>query len=266
MRHLRSALATKLGPTGFYLARRFVTLLRYYGGRIYDRDLLFVRQLAAHPLLIDVGANAGQSALCMAMLRADARIVSFEANARNVRDLAFVRRILGDRYSYHHIGLSDRNGSATLHVPVVGRTPVPGESSFLSQFDSSTEDRIGRITSVVAQRVSLRTLDSFQLRPAFVKIDVQGHELEVLRGMAATLVGCRPVLLLEMSFQFPDIREYLRTLDYVLCQYDHASGGLIPCERPEGINYFAAPHEHHALAGRAVQATNSQAVLSQGGA
>ena len=100
-----------------------VVLLRYYGRVIYDRDLLFVRHLGPQPLLIDVGANAGQSALCMAMLRPDARIISFEANADNITDLAFVRRILGARYTYHHIGLSDRNGSAVLKVPVVGRTP-----------------------------------------------------------------------------------------------------------------------------------------------
>lgn len=141
----RPALIRLLGPRGFFLTRRIVLLLRYYGHITYDRDLLFVRHLPPHPVLIDVGANAGQSALCLAMLRPDARIISFEANADNIEDLAFVRRILGDRYTYHHTGLSDRNGSAVLKVPIVGRTPVPGESSLLNQFDSAIEGRIGKI-------------------------------------------------------------------------------------------------------------------------
>ena len=156
---LRHALARALGPTAFYPARRMVVLFRYYGRIIYDRDLLFVRHLRPQPLLIDVGANAGQSALCMAMLRPDARIISFEANADNISDLAFVRRILGARYSYHHIGLSDRSGSALLRVPVVGRTPVSGESSFLKEFDSSIERRIGAITKIVEQEVNLETFE-----------------------------------------------------------------------------------------------------------
>jgi FkbM family methyltransferase len=156
MSRLRSGLIYKLGPTAFYLSRRIVVLLRYYGKIIYDHDLLFVRRLAPHLLLIDVGANAGQSALCMAMLRPDARIGSFEANADNIRDLAFVRRLLGDRYTYHHVGLSDRSGSAILNVPVVGRTPIPGESSFLDRFDSSVEDRIGKISRLVAQEVEFK--------------------------------------------------------------------------------------------------------------
>jgi FkbM family methyltransferase len=238
---LRHALTRSLGPTAFFLARRVIVLLRFYARVVYDPDLLFVRYLAPRPLLIDVGANAGQSALCMAMLRPDAGIVSFEANADNVRDLAFVRRILGNRYVYHHIGLSDRNGSAVLKVPVVGRTPVPGESSFIDEFDSSIESRIGKISRVVGQEVRLKTFDSFGLRPAFVKIDVQGHELEVLRGMAATLAACKPVLLLERGFRLEEIRDYLSASGYELCQFDRKQGLLVPCDLPEGKNYFAVP-------------------------
>jgi FkbM family methyltransferase len=243
---LRHALARALGPATFYLARRMVVLFRYYGRVIDDRDLLFVRHLGPQPLLIDVGANAGQSALCMAMLRPDARIISFEANADNITDLAFVRRILGARYTYHHVGLSDRKGSAVLKVPVVGRTPVPGESS-LEEFDSSIEDRIGKISKITRQEVTLERFDSFKLRPAFVKIDVQGHELEVVQGMAATLSACRPVLLLEKGLRFREIQDYLSELGYGLCAFDQERDQLVPSGSPEGLNYFAVPREPRAL-------------------
>jgi FkbM family methyltransferase len=243
---LRHALAGAIGPATFYVARRMVVLFRYYGRIIYDHDLLFVRHLGPEPLLIDVGANAGQSALCMAMLRPDARIISFEANADNITDLAFVRRILGARYTYHHVGLSDRTGSAVLKVPVVGRTPVLGESS-LEEFDGSIEDRIGKITKLARQEVALETFDSFNLRPTFVKIDVQGHELEVVQGMAATLSTCRPVLLLEKGFRFHEIQVYLSDLGYELCGFDQERDQLRPSKSPEGLNYFAVPRDQRAL-------------------
>lgn len=232
-----------LGPAMFYAARRVVVLLRYYGRIVYDRDLLFVRQLPPRPLLIDVGANAGQSALSMALVRPDARIVSFEPNAGNVKDLAIVRRILGDRYSYHHVGLSNHNGTAVLNVPWVGRTPVPGESSFLEAFDESTERRIGKIAGVRAQEVEVRTFDSYGLRPDFIKIDVQGHELEVLHGMAATIAACQPILMLERGFHFQAIRDHLRTLGYVFGQMDQETGRLIRSDAPKGVNYFATPND-----------------------
>jgi FkbM family methyltransferase len=243
----RHALAHSLGPAAFYFVRRMVLLFRYYARVIYDRDLLYIRHLGPQPLLIDVGANAGQSALCMAMLRPDARIVSFEANAENITDLAFVRRILGARYTYHHVGLSDRDGSAVLKVPVVGGTPVPGESSFLEEFDGDIEDRIGTITEIAEQQVELETFDSFGLRPVFVKIDVQGHELEVVRGMQATLTACRPVLLLEKGFRFQEIRDYLAALGYRLCRFDEKRDQLVACEAPDGINYFAVPRDQQDL-------------------
>jgi FkbM family methyltransferase len=237
---LRHALARALGPAAYHPFRRMVVLFRYYARVIYDRDLLFVRHLGPQPLLIDVGANAGQSALCMAMLRPDARIISFEANADNIADLAFVRRILGARYTYHHVGLSDRNGSAVLKVPVVGQTAVPGEAS-LEEFDSSIEDRIGKISKIARQEVTLETFDSFKLLPDFVKIDVQGHELEVVQGMTATLSACRPVLLLEKGLRFREIQDYLSEFRYEICWFDQKRNKLVLSKSPDGINYFAVP-------------------------
>ena len=107
---------------------------------------------------------------------------------------------------------------------------MPGESSFLEEFDSSIEDRIGKISKIARQEVTLETFNSFELLPAFVKIDVQGHELEVVQGMAATLSACRPVLLLEKGFRFHEIRDYLSEFGYELCQFDQEGNKLVSCK------------------------------------
>lgn len=100
---------------------------------------------------------------------------------------------------------------------------------------------------VVEQEVRIRTFDSLGLQPSFVKIDVQGHELEVLRGMEKTLVTCRPVLMLEKEFRFYSIRDYLSNLDYVLCQFDPEADQLMPSDAPQGTNYFAVHRDQRAL-------------------
>jgi FkbM family methyltransferase len=240
-RRLRAFAARRFGPRSYRLGHRLVLLARYYGRVVYEPDLLFVQRLSPRPLLVDIGADAGQSALCMAMLRAEARIVSFEANADNIADLALVRRILGERFSYHHVGLSDRDGTAVLSIPVVGRTPMLGESSLRTELDPSLEVRLGKVASVVTQQVSMRTFDSYGLRPDFVKIDVQGHELKVLHGMASTLRTCRPALLLERGERLGQILAYLRTLGYRPAELDPATGDLAFCDIPQGLNYFLLP-------------------------
>ena len=45
----------------------------------------------------------------------------------------------------------------------------------------------------------MRTLDSYELRPSLMKLDVQGAEERVLRGGLATITAHLPVLIIEQS-------------------------------------------------------------------
>src|SRR5215475_11226448 len=97
-------------PRAFHVLRRVRLLARYYLGITYDPNYNYVRHLPAGCTILDIGANAGQSALEFARLRSDAKVVSFEANPDNLTDLDLVRRVLGQRYTYHHVALSDQCG------------------------------------------------------------------------------------------------------------------------------------------------------------
>lgn len=244
MRSIAGRIKRQLGPTLFFPARRALVLWRYLARLPYDRDLYFVRRLRPGCLLLDIGANAGQSALAMAVLRRDARIVSFEANRHNIADLRLVARLLGARYAFHHVALSDHEGRGILRMPVVGGTPMPADSSLESSVrigDPELERRLGPVSRIEEQEVELRTLDSFGLRPDFVKIDVEQHEHEVLRGMEATLRACRPALMIERSGSFPRLRPYLTALGYALFTYRPEADDLVATEDPTTTNFFALP-------------------------
>jgi FkbM family methyltransferase len=89
------------------------------------------------------------------------------------------------RVTVHRVALSDRDGQAALGVPDYGDGLVLGHATLEPGARAHTE-------AVRTQR-----LDELELTPAFVKIDVEGHELAVLRGAVDTLRRNRPSVVVE---------------------------------------------------------------------
>lgn len=88
------------------------------------------------------------------------------------------------------VGLSSRDGIAELRMTVddLGRSTLHTDN---------TLDAVGTIETL---RVPIRTLDSYNLsNVGFIKIDVEGHEMDVLHGAEATLRRNRPNLLIEVE-------------------------------------------------------------------
>ncbi len=91
----------------------------------------------------------------------------------------------------HEIALSDREGEADLLIPQGEQGAVHGLASLEPQLALSAQ-------SCVALHVPIARLDAvIQEDVAFVKIDVEGHELNVLNGAVALLERSQPVFLVE---------------------------------------------------------------------
>lgn len=93
----------------------------------------------------------------------------------------------------HHVALSDRAGATELRVPIWNGKPQRG---------LATIDRGNELAGLptVSVPVPLAMLDSFALQNiGFIKIDVEGHEAEVLSGATETLSRWQPDLLIEAS-------------------------------------------------------------------
>jgi FkbM family methyltransferase len=160
--------------------------LRHARDHAYTRALLR-RTLRTGSSCIDVGAHRGSFLRQYVEFAPHARHWAFEPIPTLAAQL---RREFGTA-EIHECALSDHDGHATFqYVP-----ELPAWSGLQLQ-------PYPRATSPQPVTVAVRRLDGIipeDIAVAFMKIDVEGGELEVLRGAEAVLLRCRPTILFECA-------------------------------------------------------------------
>ena len=94
---------------------------------------------------------------------------------------------IGDKL-IHHCALSEKNSNLSLYIPKDNQTQRFGEASL--EKDSEYEERT----------VPVKTLDEFNFKNVdLIKIDTEGHEMNVLSGARRTLEAYSPILIIEIE-------------------------------------------------------------------
>jgi FkbM family methyltransferase len=168
-----------------------------------------------HPgdVCLDIGAEYGLYTLALAACCGpNGRVHGIEPQPDAFRVLRTGVNLLADRRTIrlHRHALADRPQRGWMSVPRRGGLPVHGRA-FLT--DGATEPGPNAIEFRVARwlPVEVTTLDTFCAqqkidRLDFIKADVEGAEIKVLRGGMDTLTKHRPILQLEI--QEPHIAKY----------------------------------------------------------
>jgi len=137
---------------------------------------------------LDVGAADGEYSWHLA--RVASSCIAFEPNPTSVHELK--KRL--PNVKVMAFALSDVSGNAKLRIPLSTRNALVGWATIETTNTLSDFDEVSEIT------IETRTLDSIDLRNiGFIKIDVEGHEMSVLRGGEHCIVRDRPVLLIEIE-------------------------------------------------------------------
>ncbi|WP_368508293.1 FkbM family methyltransferase [Bradyrhizobium lupini] len=169
-------------------------------------------------LVIDVGANRGQSIAAFRRLRPDCDIVAFEPEPGSAARL--ISRYQDDRrVTIHDYALGQHMGELTFFIPRYGRWDCDGMAAISR--DEATQwlrDR-GRMfrfdetrLTVAEHTVKCRTLDSFRMFPMLIKLHAQGAELEILKGAQETLRQCAPALM--CAYPIRELIDFLRRFGY----------------------------------------------------
>lgn len=233
-------------PAMYAAARRPYAVGRFWLRRPHDEDYGVFGLFAGRPgPFLDVGANAGMSALSFRIYNRATPIISIEPNPFHEDDLRFAGR-LARPFTYRLWAAGDEDGEMTLHVPVYRGVPLTTEASLVRAEvleSPSLRDRLGDGMDgpdfeVAARAVPVRRLDVLGVDPAFVKLDVQGFEHAALVGLRDTLARARPVLLVETPGD--DVRALAAGLGYVACSYLPQRRALV-AEVPGRINTVFVP-------------------------
>lgn len=196
--------------------------MMYYGR--FCPEILQVLQMLVRPgdTVLDIGAQVGYFSLHVARLvSSTGRVYCFEPDPRSFAILDRAIRLSRiDWIKSFQTALSPREGTMEFYL-----SPTLGWSTGVK--NSHLED---------LQQVSVRTVPLDLLvsrgeipsRIRLAKIDVEGFEMEVLRGMRNVLATSRPLLILEINLQMlyaqgtspSEIVRFLESFEYRVSRID----------------------------------------------
>jgi len=136
-----------------------------------------LRHVKRFGLAIDIGAHVGF--FTRALGKRFEKVVAFEPQPEN---FACLKKNRPDNAVLHNVALGSRQCWGALDTP-------KAENSGAWETKEMKYDNV--------ELVPVMPLDTYDLAPDFVKIDVQGFEEHVLEGGRQTLLKHRPVILIE---------------------------------------------------------------------
>ena len=159
------------------------------------RKLFYSQFVKSGDLCFDVGANIGNRISPLLML--NAQIVAIEPQIS-------CQKILNSKYGNEIIlvteGLGEKEGEAEFYI---------SDASTISSFskdwiDSVKSGRFKEYSWKTKKKVRMTTLDNLIHQygiPSFIKIDVEGYELEVLKGLN------KPINMISFEYCVPEQTE-----------------------------------------------------------
>jgi FkbM family methyltransferase len=158
--------------------------------------LILPHLLHKEAVFFDVGANIGEYTYFASKYTDRGNIFAFEP----LSDLHQQLRRFFPESHIHRLALSDRNGHFQFKVPIIQGKKVLTRSTLNTDFKEKDEQE--------ALLVDVQTirLDDFVAAQNIqqvhvIKIDVEGHEEQMLNGAKATIQNQKPILIVEIAQQ-----------------------------------------------------------------
>ncbi len=223
------AISRKIFIDGLFEKRELLSLKKFLSINLKQMNTCF-----------DLGANIGNHSLFFAQLFGN--VVSFEPHSRIYKILA-LNTESSTNIEVVNAGLSDKAG-------ILGAFEQPlnlGASKIVENSEGNIFFRVVTLDQYVIE-TPYNSID-------FIKMDVEGHELSVLKGATQTLKNHRPILALELharkdSQKATQIMVFLRQLGYNYVYYmsiDYLSKNIFNFKKIAINNVKKLPRKNHKM-------------------
>ena len=190
----------------------------HLNGQLYEiEELRLIREHSVGArVFVDIGANVGNHAIFMAKVLGAQKVYAFEANpsTAEILKLNVLLNNVAHTVDTSHVGMGLGDRIGTFRVEYPQRNNI-GAARLVEEEAPGTQ---AIAEEHAAARVMVCPFDSLSLaeEPQFVKIDVEGMEMSVLRGMAGAIEKFRPPMLIEVdNGNFDLFDEWMGRNDYV---------------------------------------------------
>ncbi len=253
------------------LSWSFVAHLFKAATRQHHRVLapIIARLVPAEAVVLDVGAHAGQFTKLLARLATAGRVYAFEPGsyARSIlRTVVWLHGL--DNVEIVPMALGAAGGLASLSTPVKNS----GSYGFGLAHLGAPADRW---RAVAQELIALTTVDAVVAalalsRVDFIKADIEGWEMSLLRGADQTLRRFRPCLLIELSDahlvragdRLGDAFAFMHGLGYTAFELA-PSGELTPVANPHDGDFWFIPVGDPALGGSSARAMRDGGLIGR---
>lgn len=209
-------------------------------------DVRRLRRWEPGDVIFDVGANDGRTVLRLRRYFPSPRIIAFEPTSVTFRQME-TRTATMPNVQRFQLALGAESGDRTLFT---------GPRSVMNTFSAEGWQPAG------SELVRVSTIDAMMTELAlerirFLKIDTEGHDLEVLRGATVTLTAGRvDIIQVEAGYrQHPrhqltleEVREFLSGLGYSLFGIYNQCRTSTRIQAADGADGAGAPWVPNALA------------------
>jgi FkbM family methyltransferase len=164
-------------------------------------------------VILDVGSNDGTSIQMFRRYFPDVKIIAI--------DPIDEPRFRLNNVTLMKTALGNEKGVRTLFTPMVKGRKLTQYSSFykqkmISQICNDMKIQPEQI-SIITTEVKFEAIDNLSIEPFFIKVDVEGAELEVLKGAIKVISKFSPVILVEIQSKeiYTELNKFFSPFGYI---------------------------------------------------